>query len=214
MDADILTYRNQLRELADAEQRFTQLLNQKAAAIKASGSETAAKMLELERQIGASIAQKKELGEAIGAGKWALSTANQVLSHLNDADGWATWDLLGGGTLSDLAKHSSLEEAQQQLNYLQVQLSRFATELADVTVYANLQTNITGFDRFADFFFDGLLADWNMKSKIEQAIHQTSTTKIEIETVLKKLDGMLASEQHRQQRLQSERELLITEATV
>ena len=77
-----------------------------------------------------------------------------------------------------------------------------------------LQIRIEGFDRFADYFFDGLFADWNVKDKIERAQQQAAGTRYEIEAVLKKLDGMLNSEQHRQSRLQSELELLVTEAVV
>ena len=214
MQEDISRCRDELHTLERSAQRYTQLLAEKAAAVKASGSAAAARMLELEQQIGTSKALQRELREATAAGQSALRTARQVMELLDDANGLATWDMLGGGTLADLAKHDRLDQAQREVEYLQAQLSRFRTELADVTIRADLQIRIEGFDRFADYFFDGLFADWNVKDKIERAQQQAAGTRYEIEAVLKKLDGMLNSEQHRQSRLQSELELLVTEAVV
>lgn len=68
--------------------------------------------------------------------------------------------------LSDMVKHSHLDEAQQRVKYLQVQLRRFKTELTDVTIHADIQVSIDGFLRFADYFFDGLFADWAVLDKI------------------------------------------------
>lgn len=214
LQQDIHSCREELHALSSAQQRYTQLLAEKEAAIKASGSPAAAQILELEQQLGSCKAMQRELQEAISAGRGALRTAAAVLEHLDSANSLATWDMLGGGTLADLAKHDRLDQAQREVEYLQVQLSRFRSELADVTIRANLQIRIEGFDRFADYFFDGLFADWNVKEKIEQARQQASGTRYEIEAVLKKLDGMLSAEKQRHTRLQAQRELLITEATV
>ena len=41
--------------------------------------------------------QKKEIQEAIAAGNSALETADSVLPELQDAAGWTTWDMIGGG---------------------------------------------------------------------------------------------------------------------
>ena len=57
-----------------------------------------------------------------------------MLSHLSDAEGWATWDLFGGGLLSDIAKHSALDAAQDAVNVLQSKLRSFKTELVDVNM--------------------------------------------------------------------------------
>ena len=98
--------------------------------------------------------------EALIAGNAALSCADQILFQLNSAEGWGTWDLVGGGLLSDLAKHSHLDQAQASVETLQSQLRRFKTELADVTINADIQVSIDGFLRVADYSFDGIFADW------------------------------------------------------
>ena len=72
----------------------------------------AERLCALERQRGEITGQLKELEEAIRAGGDAMRQIDGIESSLGSAEGWGTWDLLGGGLISDLAKHSHLDEAQ------------------------------------------------------------------------------------------------------
>ena len=90
--------------------------------------------------------QKRELLEAINAGKTALHTVNEVLETLDNAEGWSTWDVMGGGLMADLAKYEELDNAQEQVEQLQVELRRFKTELADVEITADLRLRWTAFE--------------------------------------------------------------------
>ena len=156
--------------------------------------------------------QIKELQEAIWAGNSAKITADKVLNSLNSAEGWGTWDLLGGGLLADMAKHSHLDEAQSAIEHLQSQLRQFKTELADVTVNADFQVNIDGFLRFADYFFDGLFADWAVMDKISQAKNQVYSTKSQIDNVLLRLNDMMNTAEQEKAKLYNKLNTLITEA--
>lgn len=109
---------------------------------------------------------------------------------LDSAHGWATWDLLGGGLVADLAKHSHLDSAQAAVERLQVELRRFKTELADVTIDADLQVSIDGFLRFADYFFDGLFVDWAVMDRINQSQAAVEETRGRITAVLDRLNAM------------------------
>ena len=71
----------------------------------------------------------RETEEAIGAGQEAHRQAQQVLDSLRSARGWGIYDLLGGGMLSGLMKHSRMDRAQQQLESLRQALERFNREL-------------------------------------------------------------------------------------
>ena len=46
-------------------------------------------------------------------------------------------------------------------------LRSFQKELADADERLGVSLDIGGFATFADYFFDGLIADWIMQSKIE-----------------------------------------------
>lgn len=176
--------------LDGCEVRYRQALHARAEALKAAGGPAAREILELEQRLAYLESQDRELREAESAGRAALSTAEAILSSLRSAEGWATVDLFGGGLLSDLAKHGHLDEAQQMVETLQVQLRRFKTELADVTIQADLQVRIDGFLRFADYFFDGLFADWAVLDRIGQSQDQVQQTCRQIQLVLDRLAAL------------------------
>ena len=154
--------------------------------------------------------QERELGEASAAGQSALATADGILESLSSAEGWGTWDLIGGGLIADLAKHSKLDEAQAAVEYLQSQLRAFRTELADVTISADFQVNIDGFLRFADYVFDGIFADWAVLDRINQAQAQVEDTRAQICAVLDRLGQMTDQAEQERAGLRQEIEGLVS----
>ena len=191
IESDIKEIQEQITDVLVAETRYKDALELKRRQLKDSGTQVADQILSMEERIAALQAQKQEIREAISAGYSARSTADRILSELEDADGWNTWDILGGGgIITHMAKHSHLDEAQDLVQELQSQLRRFKTELADIQISANMQVNIDGFLRFADYFFDGLFADWAVGDKINQSLSSVSNTKSEINRMLDKLNDM------------------------
>ena len=191
IESDIKEIQEQITDVLVAEARYKDALELKRRQFKDSGTQVADQILSMEERIAALQAQKQEIREAISAGYSARGTADRILSELEDADGWNTWDILGGGgIITHMAKHSHLDEAQDLVQELQSQLRRFKTELADIQITANMQVNIDGFLRFADYFFDGLFADWAVGDKISQSLSSVSNTKSEINRMLDKLNDM------------------------
>lgn len=197
VEEDIMRYEAELMELRECEQQYEQAVKDKLETIKSLDTPEAKKIRHAEEQIYCLEAQVQEIQEALGAGRAALETTDEILSSLGSAEGWGTWDLLGGGILSDIAKHSHLDNAQCQIENLQVQLRRFKTELTDVTIHADMQINIDGFLNFADYFFDGLFVDWMVLDKIKQSTTQVLNTKDQIAEVMCCLSNMLSNaDQH------------------
>ena len=159
VQADLESAQAELASLAGCEERYRAALEEKARQLQDAGGPMGERLRELEARTRVLTGQLRELREALEAGEAARATADRIRSSLDSAEGWGTWDLLGGGLLTDLAKHDHLDEAQRRVETLQVQLRRFRTELADVEIQADMQVGIDGFLRFADFFFDGLFAD-------------------------------------------------------
>lgn len=172
-----------LREL---EGEYEQLLLAKKEAIRADNPEIG----QLEMAIIERNKLLKELKEALDAGNKALSITDAILEKLGEASDWGTWDLLGGGLIADMAKHSTLDDAQILVGNLQNQLHRFKTELADVKIQSDLQISIEGFSRFADYFFDGIFADWSILNKIDASIEQVNHTRTQIRGAVRKLEDM------------------------
>lgn len=191
VEDDLWNCTRELDSLALCEDHYRMCLEEKAAAIKAAGTADGLEILRLETAIQMADCQLEELREALDAGQSALFMAKNVQSCLDSAESWGTWDIFGGGLLADLAKHEELDNAQSMIEKLQIQLRRFRTELTDVKVDANVQISVEGFARFADFFFDGLFADWAVMDRISQAQNQVRKTRSQIENVLQQLQELI-----------------------
>ena len=57
----------------------------------------------------------------------------------------------------------------------------------DVTVNTNLSLNCGAFLTFADFFWDGVVADWLVQSKINEARSQVEQAIAQVEQILSNL---------------------------
>lgn len=209
VEAEIEHCEAEYLSLRDCENQYNKALTEKAAAIKAAGGESIDELLMLEEHYTFLSSQTRELREAISAGNSAHSTASSVLNSLDSAEGWGTFDLMGGGMLADMAKHSHLDEAQSSIETLQSQLRRFKTELADVTIHADLQVGVDSFMRFADYFFDGLFADWAVLDEISRSKGEVQSTISQIEHTLARLNIMLDTAAQEQTKVKESLDQLI-----
>lgn len=66
-------------------------------------------------------------------------------------------------------------------------LKRFQRELKDVNIPLDLRMEVGSFLSFADFFFDGFVADYLVQSKISEAKEQVSDAIIRVEQILNEL---------------------------
>ena len=191
VDGEVAEIQEQLSALYGIEQTYAAELQKKREQLKVSGSRVGLDILGIEEQIAQLKAQKREIKEAISAGRSAMGTADSILSELEDADGWNTWDMLGGGgIITHMAKHGHLDDAQALVEELQGKLRRFKTELADIQISADMQVNIDGFLRFADYFFDGLFADWAVGDRISESQSAVQKTRSQIGSMLTRLENM------------------------
>lgn len=208
--------RDRLREerlqLSGCEKRFEAAKAARAEELKAAGSGTGGRVLELETELGRIVNQRRELREAMDAGLLALTTTRQVQEELDKAESWGTWDLLGGGGLiTQMAKHDHLDSAQSLIHRLQNQLRQFKTELADVEVHAELHIQIDEFLRFADWFFDGLIVDWTVQEKIEQAKEDVYNVTWQIQSFLNRLEQLETDLLRREDQAKEELEKIVME---
>lgn len=126
----------------------------------------------------------KEIKEAREAGKHSLMCLRNAQATLNSAGNWGLVDMFGGNFLSGLMKHSKLSDANRQMEQARYALQRFQKELQDINVPGNFGVNVSDFLVFADFFFDGIIADWMVQSKIGDAKRQVNEAIERIEKVL------------------------------
>lgn len=212
LHADIARDEAELRSLRGCEVRYERLQAKKLDALRAGGMPETEQILHLDAEIGRLDAELAELNEALSAGRSARATTDRMIEHLARAASYGTWDMLGGGLMADLAKHSELDDAQRLVEQLQVQLSRFKAELADIEISAELQLSIDGFLRFADYFFDGLWADWTVRDQIDVARARVRDTQNQIDRLLSRLDESHHSAAARRTAAEMQRQLLVDAA--
>lgn len=209
LEDDLQQREAQLRDLIDCEQQYHALLQEKREAIKATDSLDAERIIQIEQQIAEQKNHKKEIKEAISAGTLALDAAISIVSSLDSAQSWGTYDLVNGGLIAGMAKHSYLDEAQNKVITLQSQLRKFKTELTDVTIHAEMKVNVDGFLRFADYFYDGLFADWAVLDRIGRSKSSVMAVRTKIESALSKLKRMDAAVDQMIQQLEMERDNIV-----
>lgn len=211
VESELDSRRRELSLLEGCEREYERLLAEKARVLREDpNSPSARRLLALEERQAQLSAREKELNEAIRAGYDALSDIGTIEESLSSAEGWGTWDVFGGGLISDMAKYSHLDEAQRLINTLQRSLSRFRTELADVDIRMDIQIEVDSFLRFADYFFDNIFTDWAVLDRIRNTQSQIQQVDGSVRTIVSRLERNLEQcRQDIQQTAQERKDFLV-----
>ncbi len=212
VDAQIHQLVSERIQYKKCEREYNSLMDQKRELLLASDSGTAEQIIQLSQQISQWKNHDKELKEAIRAGKNAIYHLERTEGSLDSAENWGTWDLFGGGLITDMMKHSHLDDAKSAAESVQTALSLFRAELADVQISNNINIETDGFAKFADFFFDGLIADWCMQSRIHASQESVTYTRNQVEKVLDRLKYMERETETQTASLEKQMNELVTRA--
>ena len=198
------------RDLEDLEARFqAALMEEKEELLCQAGGERAKRLIQIGCDLDSLGAQIRELDEAICAGKDVGYALDQMIGQLDSAAGWGTWDILGGGMLATMAKHGRMNDAQNAAFQARQAISRFRTELADVSQLRVPDLQVGEFTSFADYFFDGLFVDLYIQDKIGTARRSAEETAAQVEDLLSQLRRERDRTAERAAELERERERLL-----
>lgn len=210
--SDVAEIQTELSRYSDADEEYDRLLKEKETLLSKSGDHRAVKLVEFAETLSDLQSDLKELDEAIDAGQSALKQLQNVSSELGAAANWGTFDLMGGGILSTMAKHSKIDSAKRMAYSAQLHLLRFEEELADADTRLQVSLEIGGFSRFADFFLDGLIADWVVQSKIQNASSACSGAISQVSSAVNRCRSRKAEAKAEFDRLSAERAEFIENA--
>lgn len=192
-------------EMSKVQDKLDALYEEKRRVMASLNMPEYAKIGQLEKEMSFIRREIKELKEAITPGNMAINTLNEAIELLDSAGDWGTWDLLGGGLVADMMKHDKIDKAKQAILNAQTYVQRLQVELQDVNMSLDGSIKITGGAVFADFFFDGLIADWYMQSKISQSRDNVVATCGKIRKIVNTLSTQLS---HKEKDLEAkEREI-------
>ena len=158
----------ELQQCGNPEKDYKALLSAKEQQLKAANDGT---LLKYEKQLGHYYSQKKEVNEAIHAGEMAIKGLKLALESLRKAQNWGTFDMVGGRLLATAVKHSKMDDAKALIHDVQYWLQKFNRELKDVRVgqTGTMDLQLDSLTTFADYFFDNLITDWVVQSKINRS---------------------------------------------
>ena len=199
----------QLAGLRGVDDEYNSLLARKEVLLRQANLQVATELMHLSEQIANKQAERREIDEAITAATGVLASLDKVIDSLQSAEGWGTWDMLGGGLLSTVIKHSRIDDARDAVQDVQAKMSRFNRELADVHRSTDIKIEISGLDIFADYFFDSLIVDWIVQSKIQNSLEQARQVKDRIVMAAKSLGKLRNDVLSQMQRLNEQRALSI-----
>lgn len=135
------------------------------------------------------VQNRREIQEAIEAADDALLHLESAKEYLGSAGRWGVFDLLGGGFISGIVKHSKMSDAEREVENARMALQRFSKELRDVSGYSSI--HIDEFLTFADLVFDGFLTDILVQSRIGKAKEQCNEAIRKVSVIKQELEDKL-----------------------
>ncbi len=206
---DLEICKEDLEKLEGIEKEYEHLLEQKKNSLKQEASHRAHEVIILEKQMEDLSHEIVELEEALDVGYHAFDLVDTIVKELEEAHGLAELDTFMDNFVIDMQKHEHLHEAQDLIGDLRQELRRFKTELADVNIEGDIQIEMDDFSEFADWFFDNIFMDWDIKEKIANSMTQAEDTRSQITATINLLKDMRDERMKRRIELEEELEEVV-----
>lgn len=200
----------ELASLDNADARYKAALAAREQQILGSDSAQRDRLFAIEDELGTVHAAARELNQAVAAGDAADGALGKVEVLLKKAADWGSADMLGGGMITAAIKHGQIEEAREAATRAREKLQRLGTELSDVGMSgAGLEVEAGGFADFADFWMDGLIADWFVQDRIDQALSRVADARKKVRDLLAHLRVEAVRPRRRARELEDQRRALL-----
>lgn len=203
-----------LAAYGDLDTAYAAALHAKEEALVALNHPAAQQLHALDAALTEHDAAVQELDEALAAGESAREGLRAVREALEGAQGWGTWDMLGGGLLVTAVKHQRIDEARAAAHTAGQRLRRFQAEIGDVPLDRDPGDlgAINPLTIVGDYLFDGLFVDWFVQAKIERALDQTGHVQLAVRDLLAALDERRQTVAREQAEIIARREALVANA--
>ncbi|HLN63930.1 MAG TPA: hypothetical protein VK464_20605 [Symbiobacteriaceae bacterium] len=210
LDRDLSQVRSEWAQAAVGTDEYKAVMEEKERFIASEQGRGAAELIRLGEEVAQWNWELQQLKEAHSAGLRADSALADVLDSLEGARGWGTWDMLGGGMIATAMKHDKMDEARSQVHYAQQALAAFQRELKDVTMAIHVDVvNLDGFSRFADYFFDGLIADWAVQNQINQSLESVQQARHQVASLLSQVSHRTGEAQAKLKEIERQRAIFV-----
>jgi len=204
----------QMAPFQNIEEKYQQLLKKKEEELKTKQGKASRELFIIAEEEGRLASRGKELQEAEEAVQGVMQSLDDLLGTLNSAANWGVWDMLGGGLISTAIKHSKIDGAREQIIVVQRNLNRLERELTDIKLYADLGIDIGALASFADYFFDGLITDWVVQARINEAEKRTQELQGQVDVICHSIKDQINEVMQKASELAHDKSLLIEQSSI
>lgn len=200
---EIKSYEAQVFDLETIKIQYEGLIQEKVKLLKANNHPQLVDIFSKQEELVKIDAYKNEIQEAILAAENVLTIIPKAVKELKDAKDYATWDMIGGGTMATYLKRQKMNRAKLgivEINYTLDKLKRELKDLKPDLFPSEIKFNTSW--EFADYFFDNIFVDMKIRERIVDAYNAILSLHKEIILLKEKL----ISEKKSQQSLYEERE--------
>ena len=187
---DLEICKEDLEKLEGIEKEYEHLLEQKKNSLKQEASHRAHEVIILEKQMEDLSHEIVELEEALDVGYRAFDLVDKIVGELEEAYNLADIDTYMHSMFMDIQKHEHIHKAEDWIQELRNELRHFKTELADIKIEGDIQIEMDEFSEFADWFFDNIFMDWDIKEKIANSMTRADDTRSQITATINLLKDM------------------------
>lgn len=208
LERDIADMESKLAALGDPETEYARALERREARLEGPARADLDRLTESLADANSDI---KEIEEAVAAGREVIAGLDEVIAGFKSAGNWGIVDLVGGGIIITAVKHSKIDRAKAAIHEVQARLGRFRRELADLRTKPDVPLNIeiTSFEKFADYLFDGLIFDWIVQSKIRRSLDAAVDMRGRMEALVRELrQGLEGRRKDREGAVAAKRDLI------
>lgn len=155
---------------------YEDLINKKLETINIEDDETSQELKRLIKRKENMNANIFEIDEAICYGEKALEAIELTIKELEAVEDFENFDEKG-----------NIDNARKYAEQTHRMLAKFKKELSDITMIIGTEITTGAFENFTDYFFDSLIFDWAVQSRIVKSLDTVKNTKNQIDKVMSKL---------------------------
>ena len=134
--------------------------------------------------------ERREVAEAIAAGRRALASLEEAADALDSASNWGIFDLVAGGLITSVFKRWRIGDAEEALERARADLYVFTREMNDVRAIEELRVDVGALASTLDILLDNPFVDLYVQKKIQDADENVQAAIGAAKTVLARLESL------------------------
>ncbi len=173
---DIDYYEGQIDSLRSLDSDYEDLIRKRRNLILSKNDDRARELKYCLDKISEKEKEIRNAEEGILACNRALPPLERAIRSMEGARSWGVWDMFGGGFLATAAKHSRINNMRREIRNVEKEIKALNTGLSNISLSSNIDIDIGAFATFADYFFDGPIADIFVQGKIKDSLRRLRNT--------------------------------------